>query len=221
MENKLLIVAAHPDDEVLMCGGTAKKLSDDGYQIETVILGEGITSRDNWNDSEIEELHRQAVKANKIIGSERVHIFDFPDNKFDSVALLDIVKTISKVKSEFKPSMIITHYRNDLNIDHRRTYDAVITATRPMEDETVKTILSGEVLSSTEWQYPKTFSPNIFYNINNSIQYKLDAMKIYDSELRDPPHPRSLEGIMNISKQWGISVGTFNVEAFELVRMTL
>lgn len=217
--NKVLIVAAHPDDEVLMCGALSRKLSNNGVEIKTLILGEGITSRDNYTQEEVDLLHSQVETANKLIGSQLIHLHDFSDNRFDSVDLLDIVKVISKYKNDFVPDTIITHYRNDLNIDHRRTYEAVITATRPMEDECIKNILSGEVLSSTEWQFPHTFSPNIFYDVSDTLESKISAMKVYSSEIRQYPHPRSIEGIINTSKYWGMQIGLKECEVFELIRL--
>ena len=159
---KILIIIAHPDDEVLGCGGAITKLAKEDYIIYTLILGEGVTSRDasrntNKRLNEILDLRKSAIKANKILGVKEVFFKDFPDNRFDTVSLLDIVKAIEKAKSKIKPDIIFTHYEKDLNIDHQLTYKAVITATRPLRGETVKEIYSFEVLSSTEWNYPNSF----------------------------------------------------------------
>jgi len=223
MKKNVLIVAAHPDDEVLGCGGTITQLKHEGYDIYTMILGEGITSRDQTRDvkkreSEIKELKEQIVQANKILGVKKVFIYNFPDNRFDSVALLDIVKKIEKVKNEVKPEIIFTHFKDDLNIDHKITYKAVITATRPQKEETVKTIYSFEVLSSTEWSYPLCFNPNVFFDISKTVNNKIKAMSCYKTELRDFPHPRSLKSLVAIAKRWGTVVGRQYVEAFELIR---
>jgi len=149
--NKILIVAAHPDDEILGCGGTIARLVKEGNVAYTLILGEGITSRDKTRDAkkrknEIEQLKKQTLQANKEIGVKKVFTYDYPDNRFDTVPFLDIVKTIEEVKDKIKPDMIYTHYCNDLNIDHKITYNAVITATRPVKGENVKEIYSFEVL---------------------------------------------------------------------------
>mgnify|MGYP003994726323 CR=1 FL=1 len=223
MNKKILIIAAHPDDEVLGCFGTVAKLIKDGYEAYTLILGEGKTSRDeeriveNKKD-EIEVLNTEIQNANDIIGIKKVFIESFPDNRFDSVDLLDIIKVISKVKEEVKPDIIFTHYENDLNIDHQITYKAVITATRPMEGECVKEIYSFEILSSTEWNYPLSFSPDTFYDISDTIDLKIEAMKEYTSELCKYPHPRSLEGIELNAKYQGIRVGKIYVEGFKTIR---
>jgi LmbE family N-acetylglucosaminyl deacetylase len=220
---RILIVAAHPDDEVLGCGGTAARLVKEGNKVFSLILGEGITSRDDTretkkNEDEIKALKEQAEKANKILGIEKTFLFDFPDNRFDTVQFLDIVKTIERIKKELKPEMILTHYGKDLNIDHQIVYKAVVTATRPLSSEIVKEIYSFEVLSSTEWNYPLSFSPDTFFDISRTIDLKLKAMSQYRSELRGLPHPRSSEGIKLNASNWGMKVGLEYAEAFKSIR---
>lgn len=223
MSKKILIVAAHPDDEVLGCFGTVAKLIKEGYEAYTLILGEGKTSRDEQRilenkKDEIEVLNTEIQKANDVIGIKKVFIESFPDNRFDSVDLLDIIKVVSKVKNEVNPDIIFTHYENDLNVDHQITYKAVITATRPMEDESVKEIYSFEILSSTEWNYPHSFSPDTFFDISDTLELKLKAMSNYKSELCSYPHPRSIEGIELNAKYQGMRVGKKYVEAMKSVR---
>jgi len=222
--SNILVVAAHPDDEVIGCGGTIKKLKEEGHNIFIMILGEGITSRKQESDKkriaqEIMELKDNSIKANKILGSEAVFFRNFPDNKFDSVPLLEIVQCIEEVKDKIQPAIVFTHFKHDLNIDHRITYQAVLTATRPMKDETVKEIYSFEVLSSTEWAFPTRFSPNVFYDISNTINDKLIALSNYDSELRDSSHPRSPSAIWNNARLWGQKMGVEYAEVFQCIRI--
>ncbi len=224
MNKKILIIAAHPDDEVLGCFGTVARFIKEGYEAYTLILGEGKTSRDEERrpeikKNEIEILNTEIQKANNIIGIKKVFVESFPDNRFDSVDLLDIIKVISRIKDEINPDIIFTHYENDLNIDHQITYKAVITATRPMENESVKEIYSFEVLSSTEWKYPLSFSPDVFFDISDTIDLKINSMREYASELCEYPHPRSLEGIELNAKYNGLRVGKKYVEAFKSVRV--
>ncbi|OCL94474.1 PIG-L deacetylase family protein [Arcobacter porcinus] len=224
MNKKILIVAAHPDDEVLGCFGTVAKLIQEGYEAYTLILGEGKTSRDEKRvvenkKEEIKLLNLEIKKANDIIGIKKCFVYDFPDNRFDSVDILDIVKVISKIKNDIQPDIIFTHYENDLNIDHQITYKAVLTATRPMIDETVKEIYSFEILSSTEWNYPLSYNPDVFFDIENTINLKIDAMKEYKSELCEYPHPRSLKGITLNAEYQGMRVGKRYVEAFKSIRV--
>lgn len=224
MSKKILIVAAHPDDEILGCFGTVARLIKEGYEAYTLILGEGKTSRDDKRvvenkKDEIEILNSEIQKANDIIGIKKTFVYDFPDNRFDSVDLLDIIKVISKVKDKIKPDIIFTHYEKDLNIDHQITYKAVITATRPIENESVKEIYSFEILSSTEWNYPLSFSPDTFFDISDTLDLKLKAMSEYKSELCRYPHPRSLEGIKLNAQYQGMRVGKNFIEAFKSVRV--
>ncbi len=223
MKDKVLVVAAHPDDEVLGCGGTVARLANDGCEVYTLILGTGISARYDQADSqniksEIEKLKKWAHAANEIIGVKEVFFHNFADNRFDTVALLDLVKVIEQVKDSIKPDIVFTHCAGDLNIDHQITYKAVLTATRPLPEETVREIYSFEVLSCTEWNYPLSFSPNVFFDISGVIEAKTKAMSQYKSELREFPHPRSLEGAKSNAKVWGMKAGLKYAEAFECVR---
>jgi LmbE family N-acetylglucosaminyl deacetylase len=224
MNRKVLVIAAHPDDEILGCGGTLAKLAGSGCEVFTLILGTGVASRYVANDTEkiahkIEKLREAMYKANEIIGVKKVFTEDFPDNKFDTVALLDLIKAVERIKEMIKPDIIFTHYENDLNIDHRITYKATITATRPLQDETVKEIYSFEVPSATEWNFPLSFSPEVFFDITETIELKTKAICAYKSELRQFPHPRSLKGIQLNSQYWGMKVGMQYAEAFKAVRI--
>lgn len=221
---KILIIVAHPDDEVLGCGGTIARLAEEGSLVYTLILGEGVTSRDDMRDTnkklnEILDLQKSALKANGLLGVKKVFFKDLPDNRFDTIPLLNIVKAIEKTKNKIKPDTVFTHYGKDLNVDHQITYKAVTTATRPLERETVKEIYSFEIPSSTEWSYPLSFSPNTFYDISGTIDIKLKALERYKTELKEYPHPRSLKAIELIAQNWGVKVGLRYVEAFEMVRI--
>jgi len=223
-KSRVLVVAAHPDDEILGCGGTVARLIEEGCEGYTLVLGEGMTSRDEKRNrkarvKEINALKRQIEEAGRIIGIREVFSFDFPDNRFDTVPFLDIVKVIEKVKREVRPEIVFTHYEKDLNVDHQITSRAVLTATRPIPGETVREIYSFETLSSTEWSYPMSFSPDVFFDISGSLEVKLKAMKSYQGELRDFPHPRSLEGIALCARNRGMQVGVPHAEAFKMIRM--
>ena len=225
MAKKILIVAAHPDDEILGCGGTAARCVKEGYEVYSVILGEGITSRDairqkDIREKEIAQLKIQAHEANRVIGVKELFTFDFPDNRFDIIPMLNIVKVIEEVKNKIKPDILFTHYEKDLNIDHRLTFQAAVTASRPLAGETVKEIYSFEILSSTEWNYPLSFSPDCFFDISETIDIKTAAMEKYKSELREFPHPRSLKGIRLNAENWGMKTGLAYAEAFKTVRIT-
>lgn len=220
----ILLVFAHPDDEVLACGGTVAKLVEEGFGVYTTILGEGITSRDlrrspELRKEEISRLKQDALRANKLLGVREVFFFDFPDNRFDGVELIDIVKTVERVVKEIKPQIIFTHHWKDLNIDHQITYRAVITATRLQPGMFVREIYACEVPSSTEWNYPLSFQPDTYFLLSEEhIKSKIQAMKCYSSEIRSYPHPRSPEGIEYLARLRGMQVGAEYAEGFKLVR---
>lgn len=224
MPKKNLIIAAHPDDEIIGCGGTAARLIKEGQEVYTLILGEGITARDKTRSrekrkDEINLLKQQVIDANQVIGVTDVFVYDFPDNRFDSIPLLDVVKTIEEVHQQVRPDVVFTHFKDDLNIDHRVTYQAVLTAFRPLAGQTVKEIYSFEVLSSTEWRFPLTFSPDCFFDISETITLKAKAMEKYTSELGEYPHPRSIKGIYLNAENWGMKTGMSYAEAFKTVRI--
>lgn len=225
---KVMIVVAHPDDELLGLGATMNKLiTDYGVKAHVVILGEGITSRsDNRNAEEWKkelEIHKKNInQAKDCIGYQSVSIYEFPDNRFDDVNLLDIVKVVEKEKNQFMPDVIFTHHGGDLNIDHQKTFEAVITATRPMENEKVTTIIAFETPSGTEWRAstdPRHFIPNLFIEVSEkNVDAKIKAMESYEFEKRKYPHPRSPEALKIQAQRWGIAVGKSYAEAFVLVR---
>lgn len=218
---KILIVAAHPDDEVLGCFATVAKLVQQGYEAYTLILSGGKTSRGEIDKKELDLLQKEMQKANNLIGIKKVFMADFADNAFDSIALLEIVKKIEEVKNEVQPEIIFTHHFGDMNIDHQITHRAVLTATRPMKDECVKTIYAMEVPSSTEWNSfsaQNAFIPNVFFEVEDTIELKIKAMAQYSSELREYPHPRSLQHLKELAKVNGTKVGLNYSENFMLVR---
>lgn len=232
LKNKrIMAIVAHPDDEVLGLGATMYDLiHKSNCTICAVILGEGITSRSDERDraqwkKEL-EIHRSNIdNAARTIGYKSVGIYDFPDNRFDSIALLDIVKVIEKEKQEFQPEIIFTHHGGDTNIDHRRTFEAVITASRPLQGEPVRTIITFETPSSTEWQafnYPNYFQPNMFVRVSEEgINAKIKAMELYEFERRIFPHPRSPEALQILARKHGVTVGAEYAEAFMLIRSIL
>jgi len=223
-----MLVVAHPDDELLGLGASMHRLINDyGVTVHVVILGEGITSRADIRDTQKWEkelnLHRANIKsAQKAIGYQSVSIHNFPDNRFDSVALLDIIKVVEKEKNDFKPEIIFTHHGGDLNIDHQRTFEAVITGCRPMEEERVRTIIAFETPSGTEWRAstdPRHFVPNLFIVVSEeNVQAKIKGMESYELEKRRYPHPRSPEALNIQAKRWGVTIGAEYAEAFCLVR---
>jgi len=222
LNNKnVLVVAAHPDDEVLGCGGAIAKYNKLGFRIHTLILGEGATSRYSKGDkmavSEVKSLKEQAKKAARIMGVKKTFFCDFPDNRFDSVTLLDIVKEIEKIKTELKPAIVFTHQSLDLNIDHEITCRAVVTAFRPVPGSEIKRIYGFEITSSRDRGELRdcAFSPDCYIDISDHLNKKLAALSCYEGEVRNYPHPRSLPSVKALSEYRGSSCGMRNAEAFK------
>ena len=225
---RIIVVVAHPDDELLGLGATMHRLiKTANVQTHVVILGEGITSRTDNRDLEKWDkeliIHRKNIKnAQEIIGYHSVSIYNFPDNRFDSIALLDLIKVIEKEKEIFRPDVAFTHHGGDLNIDHRRTFEAVMTTSRPIQYETIKSIITFETPSGTEWQAssdPRHFIPNLFFEVTEeNLEAKIKGMESYEFEKRSFPHPRSHEALRIQAQRWGIAVGCQYAEAFCLVR---
>jgi LmbE family N-acetylglucosaminyl deacetylase len=228
---RILVVVAHPDDEVIGLGGTMYKLiNEQNCQIRAVILGEGITSRAEVRDplkwkSELEIHRRNIQQAVDTIGYESVGIYNFPDNRFDTIPLLDIIKVVEQEKRSFNAETIFTHHGGDVNIDHQKTFEAVITACRPMEGENVKNLITFETMSGTEWRAssdPRHFVPNLFFPVSEeALAAKIKAMEAYEFERRTYPHPRSPEALRIRAQMWGITNGCYLAEAFQIIRLII
>jgi N-acetylglucosamine malate deacetylase 1 len=220
----VLVVAAHPDDEVLGCGGTLAKLAAQGSSVNVAFMSDGVTSRPadrTVHAGQLEARKAAAARASAILGVKSLTFGEFPDNRMDSVALLDIARSIEVLIERIKPDTVFTHYPGDLNIDHRRVHQAVVTACRPQPGHPVRTLLSFEVPSSTEWQVAGTspaFSPNWFEDITATLELKLAALDAYAAELRAWPHPRSREAVLHLARWRGATVGAHAAEAFVLGR---
>lgn len=224
MEKNTLVVAAHPDDEVLGCGGTIAKMASQGVLVNIAFLADGVSSRKSPQKDQQKELSDRRAAAKKacdILGAKSVFFGEFPDNKMDVPALLDIVRTVENLISEYQPDTLLTHHGGDVNIDHRRTHEAVVAACRPQGGHPVKKLLSFEVASSTEWQPPHSapsFLPNYFVDISNTLDKKIAALEFYAKELRTWPHPRSRRGVEHLAHWRGSTIGVEAAEAFILSR---
>ena len=230
---KILVIVAHPDDEVLGMGGTIAKHSANKDKIHVVYLTQGIKSRRSVKNqtryeikekdekiinNEIEKLKKNALKSNKILGVKDTKFYDLPDNELDSIPRLKIIKIIEKEIERIKPEIVYTNHYGDLNIDHRLVYEACLTACRPIKSKNPQLITFG-VISSMEWNFPNSFNPNYFVNITNYVKLKIRAMKAYENEIRKFPHPRSIENIEITAKKMGTICGKKYSEAFEIIRI--
>jgi len=226
MQGAILAVAAHPDDEVLGCGGTLARMAGEGREVHILLMADGETSRigDQTRAADTDRLAARkaaALSACKILGCSSVEVLGLPDNRMDGLELLDVVKHIEAFVQRYQPFSVLTHHAGDVNIDHRVVHDAVITACRPQPGHSVKELLFFEVPSSTEWRPPdsaKSFSPNWFVDISATLETKLSALHAYQTELRAFPHPRSLRAVEALARWRGATVGVEAAEAFMLGR---
>ncbi|MEK6925709.1 MAG: PIG-L deacetylase family protein [Nanoarchaeota archaeon] len=223
---KVLVIAAHPDDEVLGCGATIAKHVKQGDIVDVLILGDGITARyeeSELNNPEVIEkvkaINGHAFNASKVLGVNQLEIKGFHCTRFDKFPLRDFVGIVEKKIKEFKPDRVYTHGPNDVNIDHGIVYKAVQTATRPMTPSFVKEVFLMEILSGTEWNFLESFRPDHYIDVVDTIQLKVDALREYSSEKREFPHPRSDEGIIILAKKKGSEVGLKYAEAFKTFRV--
>lgn len=216
---QILILAAHPDDEVLGCGGTAARLAREGHTVIPVIVCENATVRyDSKMSSKLED---SAIKSANILGISKPIFLRMPDQKLDTFSALEMAQTIEKVTNEYKPEIIFTHHGGDINKDHQMIFEATMVAVRPTPDNNVHSVYAYETISSTEWAVPDyhmRFEPNTFYDISETLNLKLEAFSQYTSEVREYPHPRSLEGLEIRAKDWGIRIGVHAAEPFRLIR---
>jgi LmbE family N-acetylglucosaminyl deacetylase len=230
MPERILVIAAHPDDEVLGCGGTVAHHVSRGDPVRVVFLAEGVLARfdpSEFDREDVKALSEQrnanASKALKILGVELKEVFlsTRPCCRLDQVAQIDIAKEIERHLADFRPTRLLTHAPHDVNVDHRMAYAAVVTATRPVSSVNPNMILSFEVLSSTEWNTAAPFAPTVFQDISSFIDRKMQALAAYGDEMRSAPHPRSPEVLRALSIFRGAQAGLRHAEAFSLVRAIL
>ena len=233
----ILLVCAHPDDEVIGMGGTIKKLSKKN-KIKVIFLAEGNTSRSRSGyknvpiydippeeevklQKEIKIRNNHAKKALNLLGVKDIRFLDHRNLETHLLPPLKLIKEIEKEIIETKCNFVFTHHYNDLNVDHRVAYESVITATRPLPDSAVSGVFSFEIQAATDWRYPHKFNPNFFVDVTKEIQTKIDALKIYQYEIRQNSNPRSAEMMIVNAKRWGSLSGYEAAEAFEIIRLRI
>lgn len=221
-ESRILVVVAHPDDEVLGCGGTLARLTPTS-EIRVLILGEGITSRVGLSEVEKQEgLNQLAHNNNAAAIALQITtpvILAFPDQRFDTVPLLEIIHVIEAAMVLLRPTMVLTHHAGDVNLDHRLTREAVEAAVRPASVPYMTAVLGFEIPSSSDWNFTRPrFAPNVFYALTDRhMTAKVQAMACYESETRLPPHPRSEQNLRALARMRGGQCGQAWAEGFELV----
>lgn len=220
MNKVVLVVAAHSDDEALGCSGTMAKHIGAGDKVHVLFMTNGVDARGEGEETN-NERENSALEAMNILRVTSMQNLDFPDNRMDTVALLDVTKAIEEKIAELHPEIVYTHHLGDLNIDHQITHKAVMTACRPTPNFCVKEIYAFEVLSSTEWQTPNNmpFIPNMFVDISPYINLKKSVLEAYGQEMREQPHSRSIANVLRKSAVNGNLIGCAYAEAFSALRV--
>jgi LmbE family N-acetylglucosaminyl deacetylase len=214
MRDCILVIGAHPDDELLGTAGTLKRFVDEGHQVISIVVALG-------RKEEAHHIQELGQLANKQLGIDEVIFLGHPKLELESIPLHLLTKEIEKLIEKYKPSKIFTHHYGDLNIDHQITFKAVLTATRPLPNKEPIELITFETVSSSEWNASTSdnlFKPNYFVDITNNIDAKINALKHYDVEMRNFPHPRSYEGVKHLGRVRGMTIGVPYAEAFEVIR---
>ena len=221
MNKVVLVVAAHADDEALGCGGTIAKHVAQGDEVHVVLMADGVGSRGGGLEVSLSARTEATQRAMTILNVKSWHAFGFPDNRMDSLPLLDIVQPLETIISKIAPHRIYTHHYGDLNIDHRITHQATLTACRPLPGSSIREILTFEIMSSTEWNASvlAPFLPNFYVDISEYQHVKMHALDAYGLEMRPAPHSRSIEHLNSLAEHHGYCVGVRAAEAFMVIRM--
>jgi LmbE family N-acetylglucosaminyl deacetylase len=223
---KILIICAHPDDDILGCGGYISKYNKLNTQFRVVFIAEGSSCRYNLNkenDSNIqitiEQRNSYGVKALNILGVTNYHFYNLPCGRLDTIPIIEINKIIENEILKFQPDILLTHAENDANNDHCIVFKSTIMATRPGGAAFVNSLYSFEVLSSSEWKFTNSFEPNYFVELNiDDVNKKWQALSEYKTEIKKYPYPRSYKGILTLSQFRGMQSGFKYAEAFKLIR---
>jgi LmbE family N-acetylglucosaminyl deacetylase len=216
---RVLVIAAHPDDELLGLGATVARHADAGDEVTSLVVSDGATSRyEEGADRTLQDAGRAAAR---ILGVRELRFLGLPDQRLDTLPILEVIQRVERVVGEISPHIVYTHHWGDVNRDHRVVSEAVMVACRPIGPDHPKRLLCFETPSSSEWSSTDpslTFIPNYFVDVTATIDRKLEAMACYATEVRPAPHPRSLEALRSRAQYWGQIVTRPFAEAFVLVR---
>lgn len=215
-EKRVLVVAAHPDDELLGCGGTVALHTQAKDHVTSVIMCEGESLRYGEDVGQRSDM----LRAARTLGVEDVRTLQFPDQRLDTITLTEIIAPLEKIVREVQPQIVYCQYGGDINVDHQLLFKALMVATRPTEPF-IQAIYAFDTASSTEWAFPRTFIPDTWIDISATLNIKLEAMACYRSELRAYPHPRSIEGLRNRALAWGNQCCLEAAEVFMTVRRVI
>ncbi len=211
--SKVLVIAAHPDDELLGCGGTLIKHVENGDEVRALLVCEGESLRYQGDVGQASATEQAAA----IIGFSQVVRCDFPDQRLDTFTLVDIIKPIEQMVDSYRPDIVYVQNGGDINRDHQIVYEAASVALRPTADS-VKEIYTFYTVGSSEWNYPTAFVPNVWVDIEHQLEKKIEAFCCYQSEVREYPHPRSVQALRNLAAYTGNQCCKKAAESFMLIR---
>lgn len=217
MPKRVLVIAAHPDDEILGCGGTVALHVKAGDSVTSVVACEGESLRYGPGGVGQSEHMRRAAA---VLGVADVRPLGFPDQRLDTITLTEIIAPLEQLVRELEPEVVYCQHGGDINRDHELLFKAVLVATRPTE-QSIAAVYAFDTASSTEWAFPRRFVPDTWVDISTVLEQKLSAMACYESELRPYPHPRSLEALRHRAHAWGNQQCLDAAEVFLTVRRAL
>lgn len=222
MKKTILIIAPHCDDEILGCGATMAKLISQGNKVFVAIMTNGyLGAPELFTKEGTEKVRSEALSSHKLLGVQKTYFLDFPAPKLDTLPLYKIAGKLNEIIKNVKATTIYIPHHGDIHKDHLITHQASMVASRPINNCPVRNIYSYETLSETEWASPSAvnaFLPNVFEDVSDFIKQKVEAFRLYETQIKEYPHPRSVESIINLSKFRGSTIGANNAEAFNLIR---
>ena len=216
---RVLVIAAHPDDETIGAGGTIARHVAHGDEVYWCIVTQGYSPP--WSEETLAAAQRQVYDVQRVLGIQEVFFCGFPTVKLNTVPYIDLCSALQRVVDQVRPEVVYTTPRDDINQDHRIVYEGTLVATRPLPGTSIRRLLCYEISPTARFGLPagsSGFVPNVFVEVSQYMDKKLEAVSCYQTELREYPHPRSLEGLRLLAEERGLSVGLKAAECFQLIR---
>lgn len=221
-DRSVVVLAPHPDDEVLGAGGTIARLADAGRDVHVVVVTRG--QEPDFPRELTQTVRKEAQKAHDHLGVIQTHWLDFPAARLADLPHKDLNAKIGSLVKELRPEVLLVPHVGDMHLDHQHVFISSLVAARPHQEDYPATILAYETLSETNWNAPyltPAFLPNVFFDITETIDRKLEAFALFESQVREAPHERSVETIRALASLRGATVHRQAAEAFVLIRHSI